>query len=501
MEGRLRARGVRVAALPAVLLFTVVSHAVLATVFVPVHSDLNVYERYAASVARGIQDGTSLSVARDEIIRDDARRNDLPEPTSDAFLIEYPPLAVIWMATAGIGLEFDAGLGPRTDLYGGRYRLAMFALDLLLIFILVKWAAPGLVTLAGGVRQRAWRLAVYGVASLILGNLLFDRLDLVVGTLLLPSVMLLVRGSWRASFLLLALAINFKASPLALAPLWVVASLPSYLFAQARTRTGALVKAMAVRALTLAGMAIFVFLPFLIIEGSRASDFLRFRAVQGVQIESVPASILLVLHAFGLPLQVSFTLGTFELQTPLSPVMAAASPLLLLVAVAIAAALYARTATTRCGRLARTDRRVPTAPTAPTVPTVPAGSLATSDPPLFVTATVATLLLTLVTSKLLSPQYLIWLLPLVPLLDIGAARTRAFQLWFLFTCTVTTAIFPYLLGRTLARHDPASGGYLDPTPLGVGLVLLRNALLIWLAWLALRPLLHPTSEDGTTRPD
>ena len=85
------------------------------------------------------------------------------------------------------------------------------------------------------------------------------------------------------------------------------------------------------------------------------------------------------------------------------------------------------------------------------------------------------LLLTLVTSKLLSPQYLIWLLPLVPLMDIGPARTRAFQLWFLATCAVTTAIFPYLLGRTLARQDPGSDGYLDPTLLGVGLLLVRNS--------------------------
>ena len=116
-----------------------------------------------------------------------------------------------------------------------------------------------------------------------------------------------------------------------------------------------------------------------------------------------------------------------------------------------------------------------------------------SDPRLFLTATVATLLLTLVTSKLLSPQYLIWLLPLVPLLDIGPARTRGFQFWFLVTCAFTTAIFPYLLGRTLARQDPASDGYLDPTPLGVGLLLVRNALLIWLAWLAVRPLLQRRS--------
>lgn len=110
--------------MPAVLLFVVGSHAFLATAFVPVHSDVFVYERYAASVARAIQAGGSFSVGRDQIMRDGASRQDLPEPTSDDLLIEYPQLAVIWMATVGIGLELDPSLGANRDKYHPRYRVA-----------------------------------------------------------------------------------------------------------------------------------------------------------------------------------------------------------------------------------------------------------------------------------------------------------------------------------------------------------------------------------------
>jgi hypothetical protein len=474
-----------------VLLFIVVSQAVLATVFVPVNSDLVVYKRYAASVARGIEDGTSFSVARDQNIRDEARAKGLPEPTAEALLIEYPPLAVIWMAAVAIGLDVD--VGTSSDVYDPRYRIAMFALELLLILVLVAWAAQPLVISSGGQRLSAWRLAVYGAAGLILGNLLFDRLDLAVGALLLLSVLLLVRGSWLASFLLLAVAINFKASPIALAPLWVIASLPPPLFTLARSRPGALVRAMAARSVALAGLSALVFLPFLVTEGTRALDFLRFRALQGVQIESVPGSILQVLHLAGMPLEVTATFGTFELETPLTSALATASPLLLLIAVAGILVLYAR------GPAAWLDRHARISESVDPAPAVDDRSLASSNPPRFVCATLATLLVTLVTSKLLSPQYLIWVLPLVPLVDFGPARTRAFALGFLLVCAVTTAIFPYLLGRTLVRQDPASDGYLDPTPLGVGLLLVRNALLIWLAWRAVRPLLPTTLADGDRR--
>ena len=488
MTSNLRARFANGAAFPAVLLFVIASHAVLATVFVPVHSDVDVYKRYAASVAKGIQDGTSFSVAHDDIVREEARRRDLPQPATDRLLIEYPPLAVTWMAAVGAGL--DLGAGTSSDAYDPRYRLAMLMVDLLVLLVLVGWAARGLVASSQGDRMSASRLAVYGVAGLILGNLMFDRLDLVLGALLLLSVLLLVRGSWMAAFLVLALAINFKASPIALAPLWVVASLPSHLFARARTRPGPLLAAMAARTIALAVLTFMLFLPFLFTEGGRALDFLHFRAVQGVHIESVPGAILLALHEIGLPLEVSYTFGTYEVQTPLSPALAAVSPLLLLVAAAVTLLAYVRRATTWPGR------HVPASNGDDPATQVDDISLAVSKPPIFLTAALATLLLTLATSKLLSPQYLIWLLPLVPLLDIGPARTRAFHLWFLGTCVVTTAIFPYLLGRTLARRDPASDGFLDPTPLGVGLLLLRNGLLIWLAWLALSPLLQRRPGTG-----
>lgn len=470
------------------LLLTVVSHVVLATVFVPVNSDLTVYKRYTAAVAKAVDDGTGFSVARDRNIRDRAIREGRPEPDGDVLLVEYPPLAVTWMAIAGIGLDLDA----QPDAYDPRYRLAMLALDLLVILVIVRWAAGALLPNRGNGASAAWRLAVYGAAGLILGNLLFDRLDLVVGALLLGGVLALARGWWPVAFLLLAVAINIKAAPLALAPLWVIASLPPGLLASARARPAPLLVALIGRSFALAGLAVAIFLPFVVTEGARSLDFLNFRALQGVQIESVPAAFLLVLGAFGLPVEVTATLGTFELQTALSSSLAAISPAVLLIGAAGVVVLYART---WLGRSHPED-----APSDGPVQSAEPSSVAASDPSRFLTATVATLLLTLVTSKLLSPQYLLWIVTLVPFLDFGRWSTRAFQRWFLVTCLVTTAIFPYLLGRTLVRQDPAGDGYLDPTPLGVVLLVLRNGLLVWLAWLAIRPLLGRFGRFGPSAP-
>jgi len=485
----LRSREISKAALPAVLLLTILGHSILAIAYVPVNSDLTVYRRYAEAVDQQLKQGGSFSEAHDQDIRERALREGLPEPTSSELLVEYPPLAVLAMAAIAVGLDLESESDQVSDAFNLRYRLALFAVDMALLAALTLWAAR---IPANGLprgRPDAGRLAVYGACGLVLGNLIFDRLDLIVGALLIPSAIMLVRGRWLASFALLAVAINFKASPLALAPLWVLASVAPGVYAEARRRPLPLLNAVAVRSLVLAGFAALLFAPFLVSEGSRAFDFLQFRAIQGVQIESIPATILLVLHALGLPLDVVSTLGAYELDTPLSAVVGAASPALILVAACATAAVFIRGSTTVAVEGAN-------APGSARTRTSRVRSLAAADPTRFLVAVLTTLLLTLVTSKVLSPQYLFWLLPLVTLVQVGPVRGWTFLGGFLVMCAFTTAIFPYLYGRTLVRRDPDGDGFLDPTPLGVSLLIVRNAALIWLAWLALRSLWRSNPEAG-----
>jgi hypothetical protein len=87
--------------------------------------------------------------------------------------------------------------------------------------------------------------------------------------------------------------------------------------------------------------------------------------------------------------------------------------------------------------------------------------VATIAPDLLVLAAVAMLLAVMVMAKVLSPQYFMWLLPLVPLLG-GGRRVRVWQVGFVVLLALSTVIFPGLY----------SGG-----PLTLALVL-RNVLLI-----------------------
>jgi hypothetical protein len=85
-------------------------------------------------------------------------------------------------------------------------------------------------------------------------------------------------------------------------------------------------------------------------------------------------------------------------------------------------------------------------------------------------------------SKVLSPQYEIWLLPLAPLCAGGPAGA-GLCLLFLASCLTTTQVFPVHYADLLSLRAP-----------GPELLLLRNALLAAL-WALLLVLPHGTRPE------
>ncbi len=440
----------------------------------PTFSDIPAYQHDAALWGAAGEEGTSFyDLHRAYVIStSEALGHEPPEGTT---LIEYPPLALAFVAAINVGLPASADPEDPARLqdYSTRYRLLAFAIDLLVLVTLGLLAGR-----AGALRTptpawrwaTAWRLAVIGAGGVAIYYILYDRLDIFEGALLLASLLALIRGWWVASLVVLAVAIDFKVYPAVLAPLWLVASLPAAALADWRRGAARLARLLAGRILLLGGTALALLLPFVLVQGPDALQFVSFNAQRGLQLESVGASLLMLLQVAGQPLQIVARYGAYEVVGPLAPGLALASIPLTLLVVAVVWWLYMRAA----GRLARAE--TDESPLASNASGGRGPLVATVAPDLLVLAAVAMLLAVMVMAKVLSPQYFLWLLPLVPLLG-GGRRARAWQVGFVVLLALSTVVFPGLY----------SGG-----PLTLAL-LLRNGVLLVLTAAACARLAGPWS--------
>ncbi len=183
------------------------------------------------------------------------------------------------------------------------------------------------------------------------------------------------------------------------------------------------------------------------------SEF-KYNFVRPIQIESVPASLLWLGTFFGFPARANNSFASLNLVGPLDTYLKSLS-------------LYALAGGSLfvCWRVLR-------------------GKLTLGE------AFVATIALVLVSNKLLSPQYLIWILPLV-------AYVQGFDLLWLGICALTTLIFPFIYQT---RHPIL----LVPTnPAFLPTIAVRNALLAVATVLAVRgrqvrKAQRATREEATT---
>jgi hypothetical protein len=470
-----------------VLLVFVGSRLYLLTDFSPLFSDLSLYAYYAIQSRAAERHGQTLYEYRTaEYQRSlaEARQGLHPPPVVGSDVIEYPPLAL------AVVLAPSALLGPpRDDSYFAAYA-SIFRPLLALVdglgFLLVWWLVARLYPDEGPVAQ-ALRLGLYTAAGFLLGHVLYDRLDGLLAVAIVATLALLLTRARPVWFLVsLAVAIHLKLIPLLLVPLLLLASVRPSPDTVApgwpRVRDG--VRQLARNGGGLFALVALLLLPFYGLWGARCLDFLRYHGTRGIQVESLYASIVLLLGSFGLPTRIVVEYGAADVLSPLSATFARLSPILVLLSVGGLAVAFAR-------RLARPSRgaRAP--------------MLATTEPHAVLTYALVTLLGALITSKVLSTQYLIWVIPLVALTPLPALPRAALFVTFLGLCTLTAAIFPYLYFHDVVGMipDPVSGGfttnYAGATRLGKQVLFARNGLLLTLAvWLAAR-LRRPAVESRT----
>lgn len=209
---------------------------------------------------------------------------------------------------------------------------------------------------------------------------------------------------------------------------------------------------------TALGIAVFVatvslfFAPFALLGGRGLVEGFAYQAERGLQVESLAASVLVPLRYVE---GVVFEYGAFEVYGGGAGLAASLSPLLSIALLALTGfVIYRRYR--RFGRL---------------------GAEAFSG------YAAALILAFMLGSKVLSPQYVIWLLPLVPLAARGSAGVAVCVL-FLGACFTTTQVFPVHYDDLLAFRYP-----------GPELLLARNMLLValWVSMLVLPAMVREKS--------
>ncbi len=328
--------------------------------------------------------------------------------------LEYPPFALAFFGLPRLVARAFAG-----------YQLAFYAEVLLadLAILATLWLVARRRRLGAGKT-----LALYTGIVLAIGPVMLHQYDVFPALLTLLAVVCFADGRTLVAAALLALATMTKVYPLLLAPVFMILE----------WRAGRLRDAWRAVAVFTA-VCVTTLVPWLIAAPSSLVSLYSYHANRGVQIESTYAAIAFIAHRFGVaPMRSELGAGSFNLAGPFPDALARISGIVLLSILILAYVFVIR----------RTRR-------------------ASATPGLAVAGSLLVLICAVVGSKVLSPQYLIWLAPLLPLLP---ARRGAACALFMCAGVLTYYVYPSHYAELLAAQ-----------PLPVAMLVLRNALLIVLA--------------------
>ncbi|HZD68762.1 MAG TPA: glycosyltransferase 87 family protein [Actinomycetes bacterium] len=329
--------------------------------------------------------------------------------------IEYPPGSVPFTLVPGLVVGTGAG-----------YRLA-FAVEMVLVDALGLYAAWRLARAVDRERRRI--PLAYTLGMLTVGPLLVLRFDLVPAVCVLLAAALAAEGRAGPSAAALGYGAAAKLFPAVLAPLLVLGMVPTQGWWRSLRRT--------VPGFLLGFSATVV--PAVVISASGTLDSLLYHVRRGVQIESLPANLIDFAHlASGLHARTVHGFGAFDLESSISGTMKLASTVA--TAAALAGAVWlVHWRATRAGGLRPAD---------------------------WAAAFAIGVFAFVLPTRVLSPQYLVWLV--APVAGLAGRHLGRRALWALAGAAVLSQVeFPFRYSQL--RH-------LDWVDIGV--LSCRNLLLI-----------------------
>ena len=331
------------------------------------------------------------------------------------FRVDYPPAALPVFILPALGHPT-----PRT--YGRRFQTLMALCGA----ALVAFVAVTLLGLEADRRRAAAAVAFAALAPLAIGSLVLSRFDLWPAALTAAALAALVGGRERVGFAVLGLGVAAKLYPALLIP-----SALAYVWRRLGRREAVVCTA------ALVGVVALCLVPFLALAPHGVWESFRRQADRPLQLESLGSAFLLAAHQLG---GVGLTMRSNGQSQNLAGTSADALALALAVAQAVAVVgvwiAFARGPIER-ERLVR--------------------------------AAAAAVAVFVALGKVLSPQFLLWLVPLVPL--VRGRRGLAASSLLAAALVLTQLWFPYRYWDLALRFDP----------LASWLVVARDLVLVALA--------------------
>ncbi len=303
------------------------------------------------------------------------------------FAIEYPPLSLLFFLLPRL-------VAYNLDSYAIAFGAETLLFSLLGLFLVVR--------LSRRLELVPWKsLTIYTIALLAMGPIVSCQYDIFPAITVLLALYAFMSGKNKTSWALLAVGTLTKIYPIALLPVLLIYHIRNRQCRQIRSGI-----------VTFAITALAIVIPFMILSPEGLLASFSYHSQRGIQLESLYSSILLAVNNLGwLTVEPGFGFGSWNLVGPAADIASKVSSVLLpLSLIATYWFIYRR--------MKRTLN--------------PLNEILS-----YSLLAVAVLI---ATSKVLSPQYLIWLFPLIPLFS---GRFR-YALWAVFIAigALTYYIFP-----------------------------------------------------------